>query len=168
MLIFYPHRHLLLNHQQMYSPIRTYPAASRRGLCEPQCPHEITLPKLTRQWHSDVSAGPHVRAQGLETDQENGKKEKKKRQAFFCSVFYPNPSQLNETTTQKVATLTVFFPYSFSVEYPKKRRVFNSESHHPVLLCTLMTTIKITTVHLAYVTCASVCTLQSQKYKHRK
>lgn len=54
-------------------------------------------------------------------------------------------------TNPRVVTLTVehqgklLISYSFSAEYPKKRRVFNSESHHPVLPCTLMTTMQITT-----------------------
>lgn len=73
-------------------------------------------------------------------------------------------------TNPRIVTMTVqhqdklLFDYSFSAEYPRKRRVFNSESHQP---CTLMTTMKITAVSLAR-HFVSVCILQSQSEKHKQ
>lgn len=76
----------------------------------------------------------------------------KKRKPIPHKAFLPIICQLSKVTNPRVVTLTVqhqgklLISYSFFTEYSKKRRVFNSENHHPVLPCTLMITMQITTV----------------------
>lgn len=81
----------------------------------------------------------------------------------FCTLFYliSNPRIVTMTVQHQGKLL---FDYSFSAEYPRKRRVFNSESHQP---CNLMTTVKIIAVSLAC-HCVSICFLQSLSEKHKE
>lgn len=90
-------------------------------------------------------------------------KKKKKSIRPVCTLFYliSNPRIVTMTVQHQGKLL---FDYSFSAEYPRKRRVFNSESHQP---CTLMTTVKIIAVSLAC-HCVSVGVLQSLSRKHKE